>query len=66
MTYQVTASKHKSVLELTNAEAQDFFLKGESYFSIELPPYFAFDGLISAVESGRFRDRRKECRAKGI
>ena len=49
MSYQVTASKHKSVLELSNAEAQKFFLKGESYSSIELPPYFAFDGLISAV-----------------
>lgn len=49
MFYQTTAEKHKSVLELSHTEALEFFLKGESYSSIELPKYFAFDSLISRV-----------------
>jgi len=40
----------KSILELENADAvRGFFLKGESYCPIELPPYFKFDNLIKDV-----------------
>ncbi len=39
----------KKVLELTSAEAKDFFLKEESYCSIDLPPYFSFQNLLTAL-----------------
>lgn len=39
----------KTVLELTSAEAKDFFLKEESYCSIDLPPYFSFQNLLTAL-----------------
>lgn len=40
----------KSILELTDKEATAFFLKGESYCNIELPPYFTFDSMLQSVE----------------
>lgn len=49
MPYETPSANYKSVLKLSEAEALDFFLKGESYSSVELPPYFAFDDLISKV-----------------
>ena len=39
----------KIILELNNNEAAQFFLKEESYFNFDLPPYFAFENLIQAV-----------------
>lgn len=39
----------KSILDMRATEARAFFLKPESYCSVELPPYFAFDSLLSAV-----------------
>lgn len=39
----------KSVLELDCAAARAFFLKTESYCSLDLPPYIRFDGLIDGV-----------------
>lgn len=39
----------KSVLELSNEEAKHFFLKPESYFSLELPPYISFDEILTEV-----------------
>ncbi|MGD9675322.1 MAG: reverse transcriptase, partial [Candidatus Bipolaricaulia bacterium] len=41
--------KERSVLEMAPAEAHDFFLKPESYCSVELPPYFCFDKILSDV-----------------
>jgi len=41
--------KHKSILELSNSEAQDFLLKAESYCSIDLPSYIVFSELIQNV-----------------
>ena len=41
----------KYVLELSHAEARDFFLKTESYCNLELPPYFGFGELIKDVHS---------------
>lgn len=43
------SDKDKSVLDMSAAEARKFFLKPESYCRIELPPYFAFDRLLSGV-----------------
>ena len=39
--------KKRSVIELSADEARAFFLKGESYFTTDLPSYFRFDGLLS-------------------
>ncbi len=41
----------KSVLSLSHEEAKDFFLKHESYFNADLPPYFRFDQILSEVAS---------------
>lgn len=41
--------KARSIIELSCDEARDFLLKQESYFSVDLPPYFRFDGLLKAV-----------------
>lgn len=43
------ANKERSVLEMTSDEAREFFLKPESYCSIELPPYFQFGKILSDV-----------------
>ncbi|MEW6765176.1 MAG: RNA-directed DNA polymerase [Pseudomonadota bacterium] len=40
----------QSVLELDCAAARAFFLKAESYCSLDLPPYIRFDGLIDGVQ----------------
>jgi len=44
-----TEVKRVSVLELSGAEARRFFLKAESYCSVDLPPYFVFDNMIARV-----------------
>lgn len=36
----------KNVLSLNSKDARDFFLKEESYFNFDLPPYFKFEGLL--------------------
>ena len=40
----------KTVLELAYNEAKDFFLKEESYFSVELPDYFNFQDLLNNID----------------
>lgn len=42
-------STRVSVLSLIHNKAKKFFLKSESYCSLELPPYIHFDTLISKV-----------------
>jgi RNA-directed DNA polymerase len=44
-----TEVKRISVLDLSGEEARTFFLKAESYCSVDLPPYFVFDNLIAKV-----------------
>ena len=39
----------KKLLELSHGEARAFFLKHESYFNADLPPYFQFEKLLQAV-----------------
>ena len=41
--------KARSIIELSCDEARDHFLKQESYFNVDLPPYFVFDDLLNAV-----------------
>lgn len=39
----------RSILELGDSEAHSFFLKQESYCSLDLPPYIVFGDLINGV-----------------
>lgn len=43
--------RYKRVTEFTHIEAHEFFLKGSSYCSIELPPYITFDKILSKVNN---------------
>lgn len=40
----------KNVLSLTANEAKGFFLREESYFNFDLPPYFEFKNLLKSIE----------------
>ena len=39
----------KDILKLDHAKARDFLLKHESYFNVDLPPYFTFDKLLEKL-----------------
>lgn len=41
--------KQKSVLEMTGKEARKFFLKEESYFTLERPKYYKLSNLLDSV-----------------
>ena len=41
--------KSRSIIELSCEDARKFFLKQESYCTIDLPQYFNFDDLLSEV-----------------
>jgi hypothetical protein len=41
----------KSILELTHDEAQQYFLKQESYCNFDLPEYFQFENILSTVNT---------------
>jgi len=43
-------SKRKTILDLSYEKARGFLLKSESYFTMELPPYIAFDNLIKDTQ----------------
>ena len=40
----------RSVIDLTSTEARDYFLKGTSYSTLELPAYFNFSDLIQTCD----------------
>lgn len=44
-----STQRRKCILELTNSEANQFFLKNESYTNVELPPYFCFEELLNKL-----------------
>ncbi|MBI4846303.1 MAG: RNA-directed DNA polymerase [Candidatus Omnitrophica bacterium] len=39
----------KNILNYTHVEAKQYFLKEESYFNFDLPPYFKFQNLITKL-----------------
>lgn len=41
----------KNVLELTEEEAKEFFLKSESYCNFDLPPYFEFNQILADIDT---------------
>ncbi len=49
MTEERDRYKSRSIIELSCGDAQKFFLKQESYCTIDLPQYFDFDDLLSDV-----------------
>lgn len=42
-------STERSVLEMTAKQARAFFLKAESYFRLDIPPYFEFGRVLRPV-----------------
>lgn len=46
---QARQPTRRSVLHLSASQARAFFLKHDSYCNLDLPPYFQFDSLLSAV-----------------
>jgi RNA-directed DNA polymerase len=54
----------RSVLELDCAAARAFFLKSESYCSLDFPPYIRFDGLIDGVHKSLDGKRLLDLSAK--
>ena len=44
-----TTDTNQSILKFTHEEAQDYFLKSESYCNFDLPKYFDFAPLLSKV-----------------
>jgi len=44
-----SARSSRSILEMSCDEARSFFLKPESYCTIDLPPYFHFNGLLGGI-----------------
>jgi len=47
----------KNVLSLTAKKAKEFFLKEESYFTSDLPPYFQFSDLLQKI-SGKLDGKK--------
>ncbi len=47
----------KNILELNSKDAKKFFLKKESYTSLELPNYFNFQDVIDKLET-RLGDKK--------
>ena len=57
----------KTILDLNSTEARKFFLKKESYCSIQLPEYFDFQTLLDALaqngslKGGLSLEKAKKC-----
>ena len=41
----------KTILELSNTEAEQFFTQAENYCNIDLPKYFNFQPLLNALSN---------------
>ena len=51
MSVSLSSSSRTSILDLSHDEAQKFFLKPESYCSLDLPPYLVFEDLLAGVNA---------------
>ena len=51
----------KTIIDLPHDEAKAFFLKEESYFSVELPEYFAFQDLLNRLDNELFNKELNNC-----
>lgn len=52
-----------SILDISAEEARKFFLRAESYSTIELPEYFQFQPILDAVDKGIGRKKWKELKS---
>lgn len=52
-----------SILDISAEDARKFFLRAESYSTIELPEYFQFQPIIDAVDKGIGRKNWKELKS---
>lgn len=52
---------NKTVLNLTAQSAKKFFLQEDSYYNFDLPPYFRFESLISALDKKIGRKTLDSC-----
>ncbi|HWQ88538.1 MAG TPA: hypothetical protein VN374_01020, partial [Desulfitobacteriaceae bacterium] len=41
----------KKIIDLSNVEAKEYFLKGSSYFNGDMPSYISFEPILSEVEA---------------
>jgi hypothetical protein len=51
----------RTIIDLPHNEAKDFFLKEESYFSVELPEYFTFQNLLINLDKELLNKDLKNC-----
>jgi len=57
----------KTILELNNTEAKQYFLKQESYCNVQLPEYFNFQPLLDALaKNGSLKDGIQLDKAKKL
>ncbi len=59
-------TKVKTILDITNEEALDFFLKSEQYHGFELPEYFVFDEILSYVKDKIGSTAYEDCLQKEV
>ena len=41
----------KYVIDMNNSEAYDFFMKADSFCTLDLPEYFTFEPLLKDIEN---------------
>ena len=64
--------KRRPIIELSGKEARAFFIKQESYCTIDLPLYFQFEGLLQGVAKVLGKnplsivDRKKSRKHEGV
>ena len=55
----------KTVLDLSNKEAYDYFMSPDNYCNIPLPPYFKFEKLLKYVAKTIGKKDFASCQKKG-
>lgn len=51
MSQQPQQTVQKSILDLSHIDALAFFIKSKNYFTLDIPPYFCFDNLLSKLDT---------------
>ena len=50
VTKALAQKTRKSIIKLSPGKVREFFLRNESYFNMDLPPYFNFSAILSCVD----------------
>ena len=48
----------KKMIDMNNEELKRFLLKDSSYFNLELPPYYKFNGLLIYIDN-KIKDKKE-------